>query len=97
MPQVMLTEHATADLRRLYDFLALKNEQAARNAVKAVRDALAGLAQFPAAGRFFDDEYREWPVSFGDAGYTILYRIDPETVVIVAIKHQSGIELQFSG
>ncbi|WP_232462165.1 type II toxin-antitoxin system RelE/ParE family toxin [Neisseria chenwenguii] len=91
----MLTEHATADLRRLYDFLAPKNEQAARNAVKAVKDALAGLAQFPATGRFFDDEYREWPVSFGDAGYTVLYRMDSEIVVIVAIKHQRELSYSF--
>ncbi len=61
MPQVVLTEHAAADLRRIYDFLVEKNEQAARNAVKAVKNALSVLAQFPASGRFFDDEFRVIP------------------------------------
>lgn len=88
MPQVVLTEQAAQDLRRIYDFLALKNVMVARNAVMAVKEGLNSLAQFPAGGRFFDDEYREWPVSFGDSGYTVLYRIEPDIVVIVAIKHQ---------
>lgn len=94
MPQVVLTEHAAADLRRIYDFLVEKNEQAARNAVKAVKNALSVLAQFPASGRFFDDEFRKWSVSFGDSGYTVLYRIEPDIIVIVAIKHQR--ELAYS-
>lgn len=88
MPRVILTEHATADLRRVYDFLAENNRQAAQKALKSIREAFDSLAQFPASGRFFDDIYREWTVSFGNRGYTVLYRIEPEAVVIVAVKHQ---------
>lgn len=88
MSQVILTAHAAADLRRVYDFLADNNPQAARNAVKAIRESFDSLTEFPAGGRFFNDEYREWPVPFGKQGYLILYRIEPDVVVIVAVKHQ---------
>lgn len=95
MPQIVLTEYAAADLQRIYRFLAPKNEQAARNAVKAVKEALGNLARFPASGRFFDGEYREWPVSFGNSGYTVLYRITPEAVVILAVKHHRESDYRF--
>lgn len=35
-----------------------------------------------------EPEYREWPIDFGSAGYVILYRLDGEAVVVLAIRHQ---------
>ncbi|PSJ81228.1 type II toxin-antitoxin system RelE/ParE family toxin [Neisseria iguanae] len=95
MPQIILTENAAADLQRLYLFLEEKDILAARRAIQTIRETLNKLAAFPAGGRFFDDDYREWPVPFGNWGYLVLYRIEPEAVIIVAIKHQR--ESAYSG
>jgi hypothetical protein len=32
-------------------------------------------------------EFREWPISFGAAGYVVLYRYDRLEIVIVAVRH----------
>lgn len=88
MPQVVLTEKATGDLNRLYEFLADKNPMAAINAIRAIKAALNELAVFPAQGRYFDDVYREWPVPFGNRGYLVLYRFEHNMVVIVSVRHQ---------
>lgn len=88
MSQVILTESAAADLQRLYRFLAENNPTAARNAVQTIKEALNSLADYPASGRFFAEDYREWPIPFGNHGYLVLYRIEADLVVIVAIRHQ---------
>ncbi|MFC3875534.1 type II toxin-antitoxin system RelE/ParE family toxin [Neisseria musculi] len=86
--QVILTGKAVDDLNRLYRFLAAKNPAAAAKAVGAIKSALNELAVFPAQGRYFDDVYREWPIPFGSRGYLVLYRIEADTVFIVALRHQ---------
>ncbi|WP_372612934.1 type II toxin-antitoxin system RelE/ParE family toxin [Halomonas sp.] len=42
-------------------------------------------------GRPTDDlpeEYRDWLIDYGDSGYIARYRIDGDTVVVLAIRHQ---------
>ncbi len=42
-------------------------------------------------GRLIDDlpeDYREWPIGFGDSGYVARYRIDDDAVTILAVRHQ---------
>lgn len=36
----------------------------------------------------FREEYREWPVGFGDSGYVARNRIDPDAIIILAVRHQ---------
>lgn len=31
------------------------------------------------------DEFREWIIDFGDSGYVVRYRIDPNAVTILAV------------
>lgn len=42
-------------------------------------------------GRTVDElpeAYREWVIPFGDSGYVARYRIEGETVTILAVRHQ---------
>ncbi len=91
MPRLIWAPPALHDVQRLYRFLAEKNTDAARRAVKSIRDGVKVLAQQPAIGRPVEDmepEFREWLIDFGDSGYIALYRYDGETAVILAVRHQ---------
>jgi len=82
---------AIRDLQRLRDFLRPKNPDAARRATDAIRQGLRGLGTQPRMGRLLDgfpEEFREWPIDFGDGGYVARYRFDGETVLILALRHQ---------
>lgn len=91
MPQVTYAPAAIRDLQRLRDFLRTKNPDAARRAGDAIRQGVAILGTHPRLGRMLDDlpeQFREWLIDFGDSGYVARYRIDTETVTILAIRHQ---------
>lgn len=91
MPRLIWSPAALADVQRVYRFLAIKNGLAAREAVKAIRQSVKILVPHPEVGRPIEEmepEYREWPISFGSSGYMALYRLDGQTAIIVAIRHQ---------
>ena len=94
MPRVIWSQAALLDVQRLYGFLAPKNLDAAKRAVKAVRKGLNVLQLQPAIGRPIDDmptEFREWIIDFGDSGYVVRYRIESELVIILAVGHQKEV------
>lgn len=91
MPQVKFTPAALDDLKRLREFLRLKNPMAAKRAAVAIIKTIQLLAQHPQIGRpaeEMDIEYRELLIDFGDSGYVALYRLDEDIAVILAIRHQ---------
>lgn len=91
MPRLIWSPAALRDVQRLYRFLAEKNSDAAKRAVKTIRDSVKILVSQPGIGRPADEmepEYREWVIDFGDSGYVALYRFDGETAVILAVRHQ---------
>ncbi|MCF3945650.1 type II toxin-antitoxin system RelE/ParE family toxin [Acidiphilium sp. AL] len=91
MPRLIWTPPALADVQRLYRFLASRNAEAARRAVRAIRAGAKILAHQPQIGRPIEDmepEFREWLIDFGDSGYVVLYRFDGETAAILAVRHQ---------
>nr|WP_207627142.1 type II toxin-antitoxin system RelE/ParE family toxin [Photorhabdus tasmaniensis] len=82
---------ALADVQRLHRFLALKDGEAARRAIKTIRAGVKILAHQPEAGRpiaDMDPVFREWPIDFGSSGYIALYRFDGEIATILAVRHQ---------
>ncbi|MBD2813648.1 type II toxin-antitoxin system RelE/ParE family toxin [Xenorhabdus sp. Flor] len=82
---------ALADIQRLYRFLAKKDKDTARRAIKTIRAGVKTLACQPEAGRPADDmdpAFREWLIDFGSSGYIALYRIEGETATIFAVRHQ---------
>ncbi|MDR0827609.1 MAG: type II toxin-antitoxin system RelE/ParE family toxin [Desulfovibrio sp.] len=92
MPYIVnWTENAIAGLERVWLFLAEKNEEAAKAALKSIREKALLLEEFPNAGRpaeDFDPEYRELLIPFGGAGYILIYEVVGDFVCIMALKHQ---------
>jgi plasmid stabilization system protein ParE len=91
VPRLIWTPHALADVRRLYRFLLSKEAAVARRAAEAIQAGVRMLAQQPYIGRPVEDRdsgYREKLIEFGTSGYVALYRIEGETVAILAVHHQ---------
>lgn len=94
MPRLIWAQPALLDVQRLYRFLAAKNFDAAKRAVKVIRQAVQVLGQQPGIGRLIEDlpdEFREWVIDFGDSGYVVRYRLDPDAVTILAVRHQKEV------
>ena len=94
MPRLIWTPSALLDVQRLYRFLVVKNPDAARRAVKAIRQGVKVLEQEPKVGRpvqEMDNEYRDWIIDFGDSGYVARYRVDPQFVSVLAVRHQKEV------
>jgi plasmid stabilization system protein ParE len=78
------------DVGRLHDFLASKSRDAAKRAVKAIRQGVKALAKFPESGRPIEElplEFREWIIDFGSGAYIVLYHYDGKVIVILAVRH----------
>jgi plasmid stabilization system protein ParE len=94
MSRLIWSPSALLDVQRLYRFLAPKNLDAAKRAVVAIRQGVKVLEQQPGVGRpvdDMDDEFRDWIVDFGDSGYVVRYRVDLQSVTILAVRHQKEI------
>jgi plasmid stabilization system protein ParE len=92
--RLIWSQAALLDVQRLYRFLALKNIDAAKRAVTAMRQGVRVLGQQPGIGRPIDempDEFREWIIDFGDSGYVARYRLDSDVVTILAMRHQKEV------
>ena len=91
MSRLIWSPQALCDVQRLYRFLAVHNLDAAKRAVKVIRQEVMVLEHQPAIGRPMQDlepEYREWLIDFGDSGYVGLYRLAGDEVIILAVRHQ---------
>ncbi len=98
MALLIWTPEALRDVQRLYRFLAPKNPDAARRAAQAIRGGVRILMEQPSGGRPVEDmdpAFREWPIPFGSSGYVARYRLNGETAVILAVRHQK--EAGYSG
>jgi plasmid stabilization system protein ParE len=90
MPRLKWTPQSLRDVARLYGFLAPKNREAAKRAVKAIRQGLKLLGKHPELGRPVEElptEFREWVIEFGSGAYVALYRYNGKEVIILAIRH----------
>ena len=96
MPRLIRTPSALLGVQRLYRLLVVKNPDAARRAVKAIRRGVKVLEQQPRVGlpvEEMDNEYRDWIIDFGDSGYVARYRVDPQFVSVLAVRHQKEVGL----
>jgi plasmid stabilization system protein ParE len=90
MPHLIFTTPALRDLRRLHDFIAPKNPDAARRAATAIRRGVKSLEKRPLIGRPVDDiriGCRELVIDFGQSAYLALYQIQGENVLILRVIH----------
>ena len=89
MARVVWTLSALRDVTRLHRFPLSRNPNAARRAVRAIRQGVKVLGAHPEIGRpiaGMPPEFREWFIPFGDSGYLTLYRYDGELVAILAVR-----------
>jgi len=92
--RLIWSQPALLDVQRLYRFLAVKNMDAARRAIKTLRQGVKVLGHQPGIGRPIEDmpdEFREWMIDFGDSGYVTRYRIEVDAVTILAVRHQKEV------
>jgi plasmid stabilization system protein ParE len=90
MPRLRWSQPALLDIARLHAFLANKSPEAARRAVKSIRQGVKALGRHPRMGRPVEElppEFREWIIEFGSSAYMALYRHDKKEVVILAVRH----------
>lgn len=95
MPRLIWTPDALADVQRLHRWLLPRDAETASRAVAAIRAGVRVLAKTPHIGRPLEDmepEYRERLIDFGSSGYVALYRLDGETVAILAVRHQKEVD-----
>ncbi len=88
---------AIHDLQRLRDFIIPHNPDAAQRAVMVIKSAVAAITANPRAGKPVEElpDYHDIIIPFGSSGYALRYRVQGETIFIVAVKH--GKEAGFSG
>ena len=97
MPKVVFLLNAGRNLVKLREFLEEHNKDAAARAARLILDAADSLKKHPLLGRPCGDlpEFRDLVIPFGSAGYVLRYRIEDDTVYVVAVKHMK--EAGFSG
>lgn len=91
MPRLIWSPAALLDMQRLYRFLAEKNVDAAKRAVRTIREGMKVIGKQPGIGRPAEDmavQFREWLIDFGGSGYVVLYRYDGQDAVVLAVRHQ---------
>lgn len=91
MPRLIWSPAALRDVQRLYRFLEPKKPDAARRAVRALREGVRTLGLQASIGRPVEglpEAFREWIIDFGDSGYVARYRIDADAIVVLAVRHQ---------
>ena len=90
MPRLKWTPRSLRVVVRLHDFLVPMSREAAKRAVKAIRQGVKLLGKHPEMGRPVDElptEFREWVIEFGNGAYVVMYHYDGKEVVILAIRH----------
>jgi plasmid stabilization system protein ParE len=90
MPRLKWSQPALLDVARLHDFLAPKSRDAAKRAIKAIRQGIRTLGKHPEIGRPVEEipiEFREWVIEFGSGAYVALYHYDGKQIVILAVRH----------
>jgi plasmid stabilization system protein ParE len=91
MARLIWSPRAVQDIARLNRFLSSRNPEAAREAVRTIRAAARMLEAYPEIGRPMDDMaegFREWLIAYGQSGYAVLYHVQDDQVVILALRHQ---------
>jgi plasmid stabilization system protein ParE len=90
MSRLRWSQPALLDVARLHAFLVPKSREAAKRAVKAIRQGIKLLGKHPEVGRPVEElppEFREWVIEFGSAAYVALYHYDGKQIVILAVRH----------
>jgi toxin ParE1/3/4 len=98
MARLTITAHARADLREIHSHIAKDNPGAARRFVERLRTKARQLAENPGIGRSRREDLRPDLFSFPVGHYILLYRDQPDGIVLVRVTHGSrDLPALFSG
>jgi len=96
MSRVIWTTNSLFCLERLYKFLKDKNANAAKEAIKTIKEGVDVLESSPYAGKpieYMNAQFRIYSIPFGKRGYIVLYKNEGDNVFIMSVKHY--LELEF--
>ncbi len=91
MTKLFWSPAALSDIQRLYRFLAKEDQVLASRAIREIRASIKILALHPNVGRpvpDMDPLFREWTIDFGKSGYVAMCRLDGDSIIILAVRHQ---------
>ena len=81
---ILFSSEAVSDIERVREFLYIKNPDAAARAIGAIWAALERVEHFPEIGKpIKNGSIRQIIVRFGQRGYVVRYRIQPNDVIFV--------------
>ncbi len=83
--RLKFTSVALNDLKRLREFIAVNDPQAAQRYSQSLKESLKGLIRQPHMGRILDDESNIRELIAGD--YLARYRIMGDQVIVFKIRH----------
>lgn len=80
---------AIRDLQRLREFLRPHNPEASRKAVEIIRRVVSVLESQPHLGKGVEDlpHFHDVVIPFGARSYILRYRVQGETIFILALRH----------
>jgi len=78
---------ARLDMNRLIDFLDSQSASAAVRAARLIRSSIATLTSFPERCPLVTDTLRQLTIPFGDSGYVVQYRVDPDHIIVARVFH----------
>ena len=87
MTQLAFTASALADLKRLRDFIAIHDPQAAERIALRLRQAIGKLVTFPAVGRLVPDLEEVRELVAGNYVVRYLHIEDEERILILRVWH----------
>ena len=89
MLAIVWSLRASQDLEKHYNYLALRNADAAKKAAQAILQAANSLGQNPYKGVIIEEQagLRKLSVFFGKYGYVIHYAIITDEIVILRVYH----------
>ena len=95
MPGLRFASRAFEDLDRLTEFLLDGDPELAAETVPLILGALRTLKDHPLIGRPVEADLRELLISRGRTGYIALYRYNPATDGVLALRIRHQRELHF--
>ena len=87
--EIVWLPDASRDVDRLRNFIKSENPRAAQRAAKRIIEGVLILTENPAAGVPVENlmDYRDLTLPFGSGEYIIRYHEEPQSVVIVSVRH----------
>ncbi len=89
MTKIVWSDPAAADLTAIHDYIAKGSPSYAKIFVERVFQGVESLAPFPHLGRAVPEYARQNVRQILVQGYRIIYRLDPDHILIGAIIHGS--------